>query len=418
MTPKNTPPMQATILDKRKDGDSDCYLCRITLEHYIQALPNMYQDYDVQREIVSNVYLDDLITTVLAHRHIPPIVLVVENLDFKGEGDVLDVKRFKILDGLQRTFRLQAIRKTIAYCCEHLDPEQDYLNKSKYAFSREFSQELREINSTTDVLRSIIEVFQRGGKQELLASFNDNGQWFEIWTGLTAEEEVRKMLLLNAGHKPVRTRHQLELLFLNLLPSLRAENDAFTIVREKDVSATQFSKSRKPGTFHFASIITSLLSIYEARPIATSTSLIQNIQSSDAGIEKYTDFITPSFLKKFVHFLVVLDSQVASQYGDVGVQWMGREICLAGLFAAIGDVAEKTGEDRTAVMDRFIDITRRHPKVLNLTNFEEVRNSLDLSKVNFGNVNRDAVFSAVKEILSKSLSIRIDWRTHFGMEAK
>jgi hypothetical protein len=162
---------------------------------------------------------------------------------------------------------LQAIRKTISFCCDKLDPKEDYLTWNKFKFSRAFSNDLRGFDSNTDVLRAVVAVFKEKGKAGLLQTFKENGQWFEIWTGLSADEEVRKMLTLNAGHKPVKTRHQLELLFLNLLPILReGEGQGFTLVREKEISATQFSKGRQSGSFHFAHIITSLLSFYEAKP--------------------------------------------------------------------------------------------------------------------------------------------------------
>mgnify|MGYP005846577757 FL=1 len=242
--------VKATILDSRDDGNSRCILSRMSLQDYVNALPSSYQDYDVQREIVSNVYLDHLVDTVLNRRHIPPIVLVVENGDYNIQNDVLGLASFKILDGLQRTFRLQAIRKTIDFCCENLDPQSNYLSWSKFKFSRSFSNQLHEFDSNTEVLRAVVEVFQREGKESLLKTFTENNQWFEIWIGLTPQDEVRKMLMLNAGHKPVKTRHQLELLFLNLLPILRdGEGQDFTLVREKDISATQFSKERKVGTF-------------------------------------------------------------------------------------------------------------------------------------------------------------------------
>lgn len=412
-------PMKATILDQRDDGGSKCYLCKLSLEDYIQSLPDTYQNYDIQREIVSNVYLDHLVDTVLGSRHIPPIVLVVENKQFTAKGSELEIKTFKILDGLQRTFRLQAIRKTISFCCDKLDPEEDYLNWNKFKFSRAFSNDLRGFDSNTDVLRAVVDVFKEKGKAGLLQTFKENGQWFEIWTGLTAEEEVRKMLTLNAGHKPVKTRHQLELLFLNLLPILReGEGRGFTLVREKEISATQFSKGRQTGSFHFAHIITSLLSFYEAKPVAPSTGLIQGIQSSDSSIEQYAEFTAPEFLKAVVAFLVRLDTQLAEQYGDNGVLWMGREVSLAGLFGGLGAVAENADLARTTVMRRFTEITKAHPKVLNLDQFEDVRNSLDLSKVNIGNVNRAAVFSAVKDVLTASPPAKIDWRKHFGTEGK
>lgn len=411
--------VKAKILDSRDDATSTCFLSKMSLEDYVSALPSSYQDYDVQREIVSNVYLDHLVDTVLNHRHIPPIVLVVDGADYHIKDDLLELGSFKILDGLQRTFRLQAIRKTVEFCCKQLDSQEDYLSWTKFKFSRSFSGPLHELDSNTDVLRAIVEVFQRDGKDALLRTFTDNSQWFEIWTGLTPQEEVRKMLMLNAGHKPVKTRHQLELLFLNLLPVLH-EGDGrdFTLVREKEINATQFSKGRQIGTFHFAHVITALLSFYEGKPIAPTTSLIQGIQSADSGVESYMELADPTSLKAVVEFLVRLDRELTNQYGDNGCLWMGREVSLAGLFGALGAVADETGRKRIDVMNTFYQICRRNPTILNLQQFEVVRNSLDLSKVNIGNVNRSAVFSAIKEMLGTAPPSELEWRRHFGVEGK
>lgn len=409
---------KAIILDERSEGDSRCFLCRIPLEDYLDGLPDTYQDYDVQREIVSNVYLDRLVETVIERRHIPPIVLVVDSGKFSRAKNVLDIESFKILDGLQRTFRLQAIRETIIYCLREIDDPEEYLSWSKFKFSRKFSAELREMNSNTDVLRSVLVGARDLGEEGLLDTLRKNGQWFEVWTDLSPDEEVRKMLTLNAGHKPVKTRHQLELLFLNLLPLLKAdEGSDFRLVREKEVSSTQFSKKRDVGSFHFAHIISSLLSFYAGKPIAPSTGLIQNIQTNDTVLEDYADFITPSFLKEFVRFLVHVDRLISQEYEDVGILWMGREVSLAGLFGALGFLAQ-TNENSNyrTVMDYFVSIIEKRPKVLNLEQFEDVRNNLDLSKINLGNANRAAVFSAVKSILADPNLLRIDWRGHFDTE--
>jgi hypothetical protein len=410
--------MKATILDSRDDGNGRCFLCKITLEDYIAGLPSTYQDYDIQREIVTNVYLDRLVDTVLSRQHIPPIVLVVEEKKFRQRSKNVQIESFKILDGLQRTFRLQAIRKTIDFC-NRLDEDEEYLEWSKFKLSRSFSAALREINSNTDVLRSILVFKRTKGREALLNTYKQNDQWFEVWTGLSDEDEVRKMLTLNAGHKPVKTRHQLELLFLNLLPILRAgAGTGFQLVREKEISATQFSKSRECGSFHFAHIVTSLLSFYEGKPVPPTTGLIQSIQSSETGIEDYTDFTSPEFLRDFVAFLVRLDKLLDKQYPGIGVYWMGREISLAGLFGALGAYATKHDEKRQVVMNRFLDLVKTHPRVLDLDQFEVERNSIDLSQVNIGSVNRTAVFNAVQELLESPRPKKVDWGKHFGMEGK
>lgn len=410
--------MKVEILDSREEGNSKCFLSRMTLQEYINGLPSTYQDYEVQREIVSNVYLDNLVDTVLKRKHIPPIVLVVESEQLKQQKNTLEIKQFKILDGLQRTFRLQAIRSTMDYAFERVSNPVECLQMNKFKFSRQFSSDLRKNNSNTQVLRSILEALCQSDKDNLNKTFSENVQWFEIWSGLTPNEEVSKMLTLNAGHKPVKTRHQLELLFLNLLPILRAGEGAdFQLVREKEVSATQFSKNRECGNFHFAHIVTSLLSMYEGEPVATTTGLIKDIQNCEYGLDEYGELITPEFLSAFVKFLVKLDKAFADQYGEVGVTWMGREVSLAGLFGAIGQFAEKSQISRQRAMDILLAVLNSKPKIFNLQQFEVERNNLDLSKVNIGNANRAAVFSAISEVLcNHDNPPKVDWHKHFRSE--
>jgi len=411
--------VKAKILDERDDKNNKCFLSSISLEEYVNALPSSYQDYDVQREIVSNVYLDHLVDTVLTRCHIPPIVLVIEGTDYSRDGNILEIGAFKILDGLQRTFRLQAIRKTIEFCCRELDQNEDYLSWTKFKFSRTYSSQLHEFNSNTDVLRSVVEVFQRDGKENLLKTFSENNQWFEIWSGLTPQEEVRKMLMLNAGHKPVSTRHQLELLFLNLLPILRdGDGQDFTLVREKQINATQFSKRRKIGTFHFAHVITALLSFNAGKPVAPSANLIQNLQSTDPDLESYLKLADPKVLRSIVIFLVRLDRTLTEQYAENGCLWMGREVSLAGLFGALGAFADETDSDRIDVLNSFYEICKQHPGILNLQQFEDARNNLDLSKVNIGNVNRTAIFNAILEILKYTPPSTLNWKKYFGADEK
>jgi hypothetical protein len=407
---------KATILDFRDEGSSKCFLCRMTLSDYVSGLPSTYQDYDVQREIVSNVYLDHLVETVVERRHIPPIVLMVDAGQFEVvDGNNLLIDTFKILDGLQRTYRLQAIRETFLFALNNVQETQSYLDLSKFKFSQRFSAEMRVRNSNTDVLRVVLNSIVKEGKAAFESSFESNFQWFEIWTGLSPQEEVRKMLTLNAGHKPVKTRHQLELLFLNLLPILRkGEEKEFRLVREKDIGSMQFSKERKCGDFHFAHIISAFLSFFSGKPVATSTALIQSIQSSEQDIEIYEQLMTPEFMTDVVKFLVKLDRFLLDQYGSTGTQWLGREVNLTGLMGALGAIGSETPtEVPSSVMNIFIKYLEVNPKLLSIEKFEVARNSQDLSKVNIGNSSRTAVFKAVVDVMHTPTITVILWDQYF-----
>ncbi|WP_162823761.1 hypothetical protein [Lysobacter sp. TY2-98] len=406
--------MKAQYLDKRSERKATCYLCSIKLGDYLASLPASYEDYEVQREIVSNVYLDHLVSTVLERRHIPPIVLIAKTVSKNGSS--LTIENFKILDGLQRTYRLHAIQRTIEFALsEHLDPSE-LLGLSRFAFSRKFSTELRQHSSNTEILRAVLEFRSEHGADELRNCLSKNPQWFEVWTGLTAADEVRKMLILNAGHKPVKTRHQLELLFLNLLPVLRrAGAGKFEIVREKEVGSSQFSKVRAPGEFHFAHLITAMLSFLRGRPVAASTGLVQEVNGASDDEEDATLAIDPELFNEAVRFLVRLEALLEEQHGDLARLWIGREVTLSGLFAGLGAYFAESNS-REFPFKKFIATLKANPKALRLSEFESTRNSLDLSKINIGNVNRLAVFNATLSLLHNPSS-NLHWRKYFAMEA-
>ena len=218
--------MKGIILDKIHENHSTCYLTKIVLSDFVQSLCEDYQDYEVQREIVNNTYLDNLIDTVLNQRHIPPIVLVVDEGDFNIEVNDINLEQFKILDGLQRTFRLKLIWETIQFFKKEVHFSTDILSMKRLSLSRRYAERLEKINSNSKILESIINFYNSNSStEENIDHCFNNYQWFEIWSNLTPQEEVNKMLILNAGHKPVKTQHQLEILFLNLIPIFKFTED-------------------------------------------------------------------------------------------------------------------------------------------------------------------------------------------------
>lgn len=407
--------MDAIILDTRPEDRGVCYLCKATLAEYVASLPATYRQYDVQREIVANVYLDRLVDTVLNRRHIPPIVLVAEANTFSLTPDqgTLALRSFKILDGLQRTYRLKAIRDTISFLEDRLADDAGIVRLSKYQLSKRFGSDLRSVNSSTDILLALIQAKNAHPDRPLTDCFANNHQWFEVWTGLNPEDEVRAMLVLNAGHKPVRLRHQLELLFLNLFPLLAAPAD-FTLVRERETNATSFSKNRHRGEFHFAHVIAALLSLFEGRPVTTNAALIDDIQENEAGIERYVRVTDATFLRFFVDCLLRLDRRLEERYGNLGILWMGREVSLTGFFGAVGKMCK---DEPLAYIDKLNSLLGRidsHPELLNLEAYERSRNTVELSKVNVGEINRRAIFNAIFDFATSAHPQPIIWTYYFG----
>lgn len=410
--------MKSTILDNITEGTSTCYLAKIALKDFVEALPGNYKDYEVQREIVSNTYLDNLIDTVLQRKHIPPIVLVVEEGKFTVNANTLTITEFKILDGLQRTFRLKLIWDTLQLFKTEISNSQEILSLKRLQLSRKYSEQLDKINSNSKILESVIKYynnnFNSASPPDVADCFNSY-QWFEIWTNLTPQEEVSKMLVLNAGHKPVKTQHQLELLFLHLIPIIKKSNlNSFDLIREKNSNSTTFSKNRTAGQFHFSHLITSILSLNEGKPITVNVNLVHKAQAVDFDIEEYDKYFNYDFLRRFVEVLLNLDKSLSEKFSSnsLGMKWMGREVSLVGMFAALGKYGKENSLAPVSLLNEFQSRVVEKPEKLNLEDFEKVRNNLDLSKVNIGTVNKNAVYNATYDILS-DIEQNIMWSKYF-----
>jgi len=415
--------MKAKILDKKteirdeidRDVTKICYLVKLSLKEYILALPSDYKSYYVQREIVHNPYLDNLINTVLNEGHIPSIVLIIENASGNESSQDLDIEEFKILDGLQRTHRLKVIWDTIVLLNDALKSSANILDLGRLKISREYSKQINQIESSSNILSKLIEYQKNHLHENIEDKFAKNFMWFEVWYGLDPNEEVQKMLILNAGHKPVKTKHQLELLFNNLVPIItKTSTSDFKLIKEKEQSSIQHSKKRAVGHFHFSHIISAVLSYEAGKPVTTNINLIQKTQNNEFNENEFDIKYDFDFFKTFITTIVKLDKSLQTFYKELGTQWLGREITLVGLFAASGRLAK---ENSTLSFYEVCDIIDsqliQKPEILDLAGFEKARNSLDLSKVNIGNVNKTAVYDGLYDILTGKVTLKINWRIYF-----
>lgn len=397
--------INAQILDYRIDGESKCFLSKFSLYDYLSNLPENYKEYDVQREVVStNVYLDKIIDTILNKNHIPSIVIVLEKFSEDSGTLIFNPEDYKIIDGLQRTHRLKIIYDTILFLKEQILTGSGILELKKFELSRKYSKELSEIKSNYKILNKIIDYYTSSEDKDLDNLFKNNFIWFELWTNLNSIKQVEKMLLLNAGHKPVKLKHQLELLFINdLLKEFRQNKkfEDFKLIREKEMNSTSFSKSRDYGEFHFSQLISSLIAFDLGKPLVTNANLISKVQDNDYVIQDLNNELSYSYISDVVEFLLDFDKIIRDNYKNE-LKWFGRETSLVGLFGALGDYRIKNEiDDPKIIFSKLISFLHEHPKVLNFNTYDESRKILDLSKINYGNVNRRVVYDAFKNLLER-----------------
>ena len=82
-------------------------LAKCNLYEYLSELKKDFFDFDVQRRIVSNSYLDKIGESILEGEPLPAFTLTSEEID--DANSEVNLKNTDILDGLQRTYRLWVI---------------------------------------------------------------------------------------------------------------------------------------------------------------------------------------------------------------------------------------------------------------------------------------------------------------------
>ncbi|MBE0491322.1 MAG: hypothetical protein IBX44_03610 [Sulfurospirillum sp.] len=397
---------------------SVCYLCEGSLEEYVKSIPERYTEYDIQRGIVKNVYLDRLTKSILANKYIPPIVLIADKFDINGE--ILKIKVYKILDGLQRTYRIKAIYYALNLFISEIDnnhsKKKELKEITKYKLSKMYKTQLDEMNSDITILWSILRIFYDENKSlaDLKTVFANFNQWFEVWVSLDQKEQINKMLVLNAGHKPMDIKHQLELLFLNIIHPKYLDN----FVRSKDANSSFFYKRKQSGELHLSHFISAIISFHYHEPISVDAKFIRDLQDDlDEKLEELKDYFLNETLELFIEFMKQLDIIFFNEYGQTGIEWIGKETMLIGIFAALGKYYKQQDNNLT---DFLNDIKQKI--TINITNlkineFEDVKNTIDFTKLNIGDTFKNTTFYVFCHLFFKNTT-DIDWQDLFKNKAK
>lgn len=388
--------------EKSTDTGAVCYFCGCTLAQYMESIPDTYRENDIQRGIVKNVYLDRIVQTIIKNDCIPTITLVGDGINVINEGRTIELDGYRILDGLQRTFRLNEIWKCMNLF-ENIEEKEKLLEYSKIKLARVLASRLKEHDCNISVFIEILDEYRKNGSiEKFWKYYNSNIQWFEIWEGLSPEEETKKMLILNAGHKQMDIRHQLELLFLNMLPELNQiceEKNVPGIIRNKDKTDMLYSKERKKGEYYFSHIISAAISYTDKKATTTNVDLVNGIQQDK---REDIDYIQ---IKKIMYFLFDLDNVLEEKFGETGTKWIGRETVLVGMFAALGEAGDR-GNSFKKILEKAAG--------LNLQAYEAAKNeNIEVSKVNVGNVTKKAVYKAILDLIDENVT-EIDWNKYFG----
>jgi len=415
--------MKFKILKQKKFEKGKYWvLAELNLLEYVESLTEDNFNFEVQRKIVKNKYLDGLLSTVDLGEPLPNITLAYhDSFSNLKDGDNIDLKNEKldILDGLQRTYRLWAFWKIYN---KINDGEFTNLRNAILSVKSEFPQFFE--NGIVD--SKFFKTNFPDGKINI--DFNEKYSeyqlYFTIWSNLSEDDLVKKMLILNAGHKAVSTQHQFEILFLNLWKSLNEKLINIRVVREKDADFTSIKRGdRKEGEFLFSSVITSLMSLVLAKPQRISSEIIYKYDLINEGESnstlQYAEVIFNSvFIQKLLDKLYFIDKKMNQLYGKEGLAWFGKDTTLNGVFAGVGVYLELNNDNeadnlQTKILNSFEALKKTLPEDLNLKKFNNEYDSLSGRSVNIGNLIRSVVMNYT---IHKLKGESTNWKSLFNQE--
>jgi len=368
--------------------------------------------FEVQRKIVKNIYLDKILDTIELNEPIPFITLTAKIKDM-SKRDSLNLKDFDILDGLQRTYRLWAYWKIY----ERIRKTKNNNNDIK-ALTKELRSNFPEFFEKGIINSKILKILFNN-KEILKKVFDGYEIYFVIWTNLSEEEIIRKMLILNAGQRPVSSKHQFELIFLHLLREIDTilNEKGIKIYREKDSEFNKLKKVRNVGEFAFSTLITSLLSLATGKPQRVSTELIYKYDLTEE--EKSLSYAQDIFSKEFVVSILEKLLKMDNKYKDDPntLVWLGKDTTLTGLFAAVGRYIKLDTKNvyysafpRDGVTRSLDLLIKRLPNNLNLNEFNKYYDSLAGRTLNIGTYIRKVVQYYIYRILENK---KVSWREAF-----
>lgn len=354
------------ILGKAKDlrSNTTVIYAKTSIDDYLDLVGDNFDDFEIQRKREKHQAYKRMKEDIINGALLPTITLaikpeyvkkIVDILRKEGLTDDLNAELCKngqvnILDGLQRTYILKDIKK------------------EGYEF--------------------------KDGQTLLL----------EFWLEQELKHLIYRIIVLNAGQKPMSLRHQVELLFSTIKEKLESEISDLEIYVEKSGN-----RRNKPGKFAFVRLV----SAYQCYLTKSHEISKENIIAQQLAENTVFDSDENTLEKQFISFseylktYVALDLEFYRIYNRNGSEhnnsnWLADENVLCGFFSALSDfgTSEVRIERITNSLKKLrecLSMATEESDPFGLTEYDKVRTGLNPRKQNVGYSTRALIMNGFKE---------------------
>lgn len=304
------------LTDKRINALS--VFLEIDYKEYMELSKDIIENNELQRKKVrkSDTVYSLLKKDIQEGGLIPPIVLAIpvehyklnSNSDDITESDIenimkLNTSNLLILDGLQRTYTMLALKEEL----------------------RNYHNEMEKVNNYTFRV--------------------------ELYLGINKFGVLYRMLTLNTGQTPMSFRHQVEIVYKDLLD---VDIDGIELITEKNSR-----KANVLGVYKFKDVIDGLNSYLERNELPiTKNDVLSNIKSLEKlSIEDEQEDIFKEFLTTYNNFIKKVDELTGNYkiedadleeynvdsdpFGDNSIKVFNKSQAMTGFGAAVGKLKDR-----------------------------------------------------------------------------
>lgn len=220
----------------------------------------------------------------------------------------------------------------------------------------------------------------------------------ELWINIPFGALAYRMLLLNAGQKPMSMKHQIEILSMKLQEELSAISGISIITSLEGKRRTQ------AGQFHLSKLAQAFQAWLQGQPTVDLKNLVMEqllaesaIETLGASLADETHQRTSDSFFELVTWLVDVDRALLPEQ----LGFLSSETVIQGISAAVGSADKNPSlkERKDRALASMISELRKAPELdpLGIESFNSLRLGIDPSRVNVGQATRDMVYRAFRE---------------------
>lgn len=228
--------------------------------------------------------------------------------------------------------------------------------------------------------------------------FQERALRLEVWVNIPFFPLAYRMLLLNAGQRPMSMKHQIDILSGGLANDLE-DLPGIEIIRLKD-----HKRRVRPGQFHLSTLAQAFQAWMQRSPNVDKTNLVVETMVVDEALESLGIDLTDNDgnqrdgFRQFVEWMIQLDQALGESHN----RFIGNDTVVLGFAAAIGFAHKnETLQDRLeSAMEKLIAQANDDAAgALGVEIFERLRGTIDTRRSNVGEATRGLVFRAVREYI-------------------